>query len=121
MIDNYENAMQLMESMQQQLPIPAYPSKGLAEIMQQKGMILSKDSRMTIQSVHYMGDEGGIGVELAYGDDQKAVFIVSLTHCLVPKSHPLARKITLYQEKRRKKLKKANQPAGKRQFRPGRK
>ncbi len=63
---------------------------------------LSKKNYVKIESVLYMGEEGGIGCSISMPDH--TVLVISLTHLKIKESHPLARDISVYQKNRVKKL-----------------
>ena len=55
--------------------------------------------RVEIESVHYLGDEGGIACGLKKPDSKEAV-VVSLTHLRVEGGHRMSQEIRAYQIKR---------------------
>jgi len=102
MIDNYAETMALIERMKQQLPIPALPTRATVRNMRHNKIKLSKKTYAKIESVLYMGDEGGIGCSISMPDN--TVLVISLTHLKIKESHPLAKDIAVYQKNRIKKL-----------------
>lgn len=107
MIDNYAKAMELLEKMKAQLPIPARPTRTFIQAMRDSGMQIGSGQELLIEDVLYMGDEGGIGcaIQLPAKD---TVTITSLTHIRAKANHPLAQEIRAYQLERTKKLAQIN-------------
>jgi hypothetical protein len=64
---------------------------------------LKRQRQLTIKSVLYLGDEGGIMCDITPERSKEAV-ICSLTHIQIPADHPLAAKILAYQQARTQKL-----------------
>jgi len=62
MIDNPAAVAQLMELMQAQLRIAAFPSKGVVRALRRGGVTASVDHALAIRRVFYLGDEGGISM-----------------------------------------------------------
>lgn len=106
MIDNYEQATELVQKMEMHLPIPARATKALLNFLRNKDIQLPNDGEVLIEKVFYMGDEGGIacGLERPTGHKQDKALVVSLTHLHIKSSHPLAKEIAAYQKQRTKKL-----------------
>ena len=59
---------------------------------------------LTIKSVIYLGDEGGIGCDLGQIQSKDEVLVCSLTHLSINSRHPLAKEIKAYQRERKNKL-----------------
>jgi len=55
MVDDYQQAMALMEKMKACLPIDAYPGKGFIYTMKQQGININKKKRLKIEDVHLPG------------------------------------------------------------------
>ena len=53
MIDNYQQALSLMEKMRLELPFTVYPDQGLLKIAEEKGDILSPNQPMDVRQVVY--------------------------------------------------------------------
>lgn len=108
MIDNIKQTMALMTKMQVAVPIEAFASKALLEVLQeQSDKIVPRDCRVT--EVRYMNDEGGISCHLDFAsDDMNNVYVVSITHLRFDRRHPLTREIEAYCKHRIKRLKKIN-------------
>lgn len=104
MIDNYEKAMELVETMNEHLPIPARPTTELIQAIEDTESKLTKGQDLQIDSVFYMGDEGGICCSISMPKDSKSVLVTSITHLRIKASHLLAREIRSYQKKRIKTL-----------------
>jgi hypothetical protein len=104
MIDNYAEAMELMRKMEAQLPIPVHLNKMTIKTLREKGIKISSNQIVPVNSLVYLGDEGGIGCEVQIPGDEKNVVIVSLTHVRVIPDQPLTKDIWAYQLERSKKL-----------------
>jgi hypothetical protein len=104
MIDNYAEAMALIEKMKAHLPITVYAGTVLVQTLRRGGEKITPKQELTIQDVLYLGDEGGIGCAIELPGEQKSVTIVSLTHLRIPPDHALAAEIQAYQLARNKKL-----------------
>ena len=100
MIDNPGTVARLMEQMQDQLPIPAFPTMEIVRTLRRGGVKVSVDRGLSIKRVFYLGDEGGIACDVTPSRDAKEVFVVSLTHLRIAPSHPLFRPILAYQRER---------------------
>jgi hypothetical protein len=107
MIDNYAQAMELLEKMKAQLPIPARPTRAFMQAMRDNRMPIRSGQELLIESVLYLGDEGGIGCAIQL-PEKGTVTITSLTHILVEADHPLAQEIHAYQTERTSKLAQGN-------------
>jgi hypothetical protein len=104
MIDDYAKAMELIQKMEASLPIPARPTGGFIRTMKAQGIKIARDQGLTIKSVLYMGDEGGISCDVTPPGMEKTPIICSLTHIRVRPSHPLAKEIRAYQRERKRRL-----------------
>ena len=107
MIDNYAQAMELLDKMKAQLPIPARPTRAFRQSMRDNGMSIRAGQELLIESVLYLGDEGGIGCAIQL-PEKGTVTITSLTHIHVEANHPLAQEIHAYQAERTRKLANVN-------------
>ena len=92
--------MELVENMKAHLPIPARPTKELIQAMEDNENKLALGQELQIDSVLYMGDEGGIGCSISMPKDSKTALVTSITHLRIKANHPLAREIGSYQKKR---------------------
>lgn len=108
MIDDYTQAMELVEKMKAHLPITARPTKAFIHAMRQKGVKVKPGQALQIDDVLYMGDEGGIGCAVLLPGKQKSVTVASLTHLRVKAGHALADEIRVYQIERTQKLAQTN-------------
>ena len=104
MIDNYDEAMELVRKMEAALPIPARPSKMLVQGMRERGEKIKLKRNVQIEKVFYLGDEGGIMCGVKLPEQAETAVVVSLTHIRVKFNHPLVREIRAYQLERTKKL-----------------
>jgi hypothetical protein len=103
MIDDYAQVQELMRKMEAQLPIPARPTSAFVRGMREQGISMTPNQELTIKSLVYLGDEGGIMCDVTLpGSD--TVTLTSLTHIRIKSSHPLAEEIRAYQMARTRKL-----------------
>jgi len=108
MIDDYATAMELVRKMKAHLPIPARPTKTFIRAMRDSEIKVRSGQDLQIESVLYIGDEGGISCAIQLPGVEGAVTLASLTHIRVPSGHPLFREIRAYQIERTRKLAQAN-------------
>ncbi len=108
MIDDYTEAIELVEKMKAQLPITARPTKAFIQTMRQNRIKVKSGQDLQIDDVLYMGDEGGIGCAVLLAGNEKSVTVTSLTQLRVKTNHPLAQEIRAYQVKRTQKLAQTN-------------
>jgi len=104
MIDDYQAAMALINSMKHCLPMPAYPSKEFVSLLKQRKIKINTNQRLNIIDVHYFGDEGGISCALRFPFKTEEQYVISLTHLRPMPKHPLAKEIRRYQLHRLRKL-----------------
>ncbi len=104
MIDDYAKAMELVRKMEAYLPIPARPTRTFLQAMHDRNIKVRSGQKLQIESVLYMGDEGGIGCAVQLPALEGTVTVASLTHIRVPSSHPLFKEIRAYQIERTNKL-----------------
>ncbi len=94
--------MNLIKEMEKNLPIPAYPSKGLCKTLRKQGIKVNPDTELTITEVFDSGDAGGIVCTIL--KEKGNVFIASLTHLKIKSDHLLHDKIVAYQKQRIKSI-----------------
>ena len=99
MIDNPVEVKHLMRKMEEQLPIPARATSVLVRFLRGRGIQLPASRRVEIESVHDLGDEGGIACGLKRPGAEEAV-IISLTHLRPEGGHPIAQDVRAYQIRR---------------------
>lgn len=104
MIDNYEQAIDLMERMRDYLPIQTKITPESAQMLRKQGSYFSRDHIFTIKEVYYAGDEGGILCVIQSGDDEEIKHFFSLTHLRIQEDHFLTEEIKNYQRKRAMRL-----------------
>jgi hypothetical protein len=104
MIDDYEQAMELLREMEEQLPIQALPTATMVRALRDQGQRISRDRKLSIQSVFYAGDEAGIVCALEALEGIKIALVISVTHLQIDLRHPLAKKIRAYQQERKRRL-----------------
>lgn len=104
MIDNPETVASLLEQMENQLPIPALPTKDVVRTLRRRGVHASTDRPLSVNRVFYAGDEAGIVCDVTPSRAAKEVLIVSLTHLRIAPKHPLFIAIVAYQRERVRRL-----------------
>jgi hypothetical protein len=104
MIDDYQEAMELVNKMRNYLPIPDYPSKEFISLLKQKNVKIKTEQLLEIVDVYYFGDEGGISCVLSFPFRTEEKYVVSLTHLRPMLNHPIARDIRRYQIHRMRNL-----------------
>ncbi len=104
MIDNPGTVARLLEQMEDQLPISAFPTKDVVRILRRRGVKASVDRALSIKRVFYAGDEAGIVCDVTPSQAAKEVLIVSLTHLRIDPLHPLCPAIVAYQRERVRRL-----------------
>lgn len=113
MIDDLLRVSALLGAMDKALPLHAVPTPELAAVMRKErpGRDLPRQWRIT--AVSYAGDPGGIMCALDDGTGADDAFVVSITHLVFDRRVPMAREIAVYQNRRRKRLRRigaAEQP-----------
>ena len=98
----------MIEEMEKYLPIPAYSSRELCQFLQKQGKKIDTNTELKITKVFDSGDAGGIVCSII--EENKQVFIVSLTHLRIKPGHPLSGKISAYQKKRIKRISRSRRP-----------
>jgi len=104
MIDDYEQAMELLHKMEAQLPILARPTATMVRALRDQGQRISRDRELSIQSVFYAGDEAGIVCALEPLEGIEVALVISVTHLKIDLRHPLAQEIRAYQRERKRRL-----------------
>lgn len=103
MIDNPATVATLLKQLEDQLPIPAFPTKEVVRILRRGGLKASVDRALSITRAFYAGDEGGICCDVTPSRASE-VFIVSLTHLCFAPHHPLFPAVVAYQRERVRRL-----------------
>ena len=104
MIDDYQEAMRLVDAMKKCLPIPVYPAKSFIQYLKQENIKIKADQRLEITDVQYMGDLGGISCGVKFPFKIEKDYLISLTHLVPTTNHPLRNDIRTYQINRVKNL-----------------
>ncbi|WP_016949543.1 hypothetical protein [Anabaena sp. PCC 7108] len=108
-VDNYLEAKALTEKLKASLPIKVKAEKELLKMLKKRGDIINPEKEFEIDWVDYSGDEGGIMCRLVSKndnpkDEDKAQYVVSITHLKIDPDHPHAEEIATYQRERNRKL-----------------
>ncbi|AFZ57015.1 hypothetical protein H6G54_28310 [Anabaena cylindrica FACHB-243] len=108
-VDNYREATALTKKLEASLPIKAKAAKELLKMLKTRGDIINPDKEFEIDWVAYSGDEGGIMCRLVSKndnpeDEDKAQYVVSITHLKIDPDHPHAEEIVTYQRERNRQL-----------------
>ena len=99
MIDDEKDVYELIEALNEHLPMRAYATPPLVKAVRQEGVDIKVNDAVEIDSVLYLGDEGGIaGTTRLWGG--KTVVVTSLTHLRIDRDHPLSERIQAYQLRR---------------------
>lgn len=107
-IDDYGQAIALKNKLEAALPFRVRPGKQLLKAMRDEP--ISTTTWLEVDTVLYLGDEGGIMLNLIpSGDSSKAVYSTSLTHVMFDPEHELAAAVQAYQRARTRKLMLQNQ------------
>jgi hypothetical protein len=106
-IDNFKEAQALTAQVEKTLPFQVRPGKEFLKMMRDRGESVTDKTDITVSSVVYTGDMGGINctLESYSGGTLKEVFVVSITHLVIDPKHPLAKEVNAYQQKRIRGLK----------------
>lgn len=113
-VDNFGEAMKLIEKMEKHLPILVRPSSALVKSLRKQGVHVDRNKPLEIHRVFYMGNEAGIACDITpKGREQNAV-ICSLTQLEVMGTDALAEEMKAYQQERIRNLARypGNQPMG---------
>ncbi len=107
-IDDYGQAIALKEKLEAALPFRVRPGKQLMKAIEDKS--ITPMTWLEVDMVMYLGDEGGIMLNLLpSGDKTKAVYSTSLTHVVFDSEHELVGEVREYQRQRTRKLMLQNQ------------
>ena len=110
-IDNPAQVEHLIAKLRAALPLSATVSPSMLAQLQEQVPDLALPPRCQITWIHYAGDEGGIVCKLDFGtEDDRAVFVVSITYLTFDRRLPLAREIAAYQKHRVKRLRRGSPP-----------
>jgi hypothetical protein len=90
--------MKLIDEMERYLTIPVYPTKELLQLLHKQGKDIGMDTELSITKVFDSGDIGGIVCTVL--EENREVFVVSLTHLQIKPTHPLCDKKVDYQKRR---------------------
>jgi hypothetical protein len=104
MIDDYQEAMKLVDAMKNCLPILVYPAKSFIQYLKQENIKIKSDQRLEITDVLYMEDLGGITCSLKLPFKTEKAYLISITHLVPMANHPLRNDIRTYQINRVKNL-----------------
>jgi len=103
MIDDEQDVYELIKAMNEHLPMWAYATPPLVNAVRREGAEIKANDAVEIDSVLYLGDEGGIGCAIGQWGG-KIVVVTSLTHLRIDRDHPLAERIQVYQLRRSQQL-----------------
>jgi hypothetical protein len=103
MIDDEKEVYELIAALNEHLPMRAYATPRLVQAVRQGGTDINVNDTVKIDSVLYLGDEGGIACAIGLWGG-KTVVVTSLTHLRMDRNHPLAERIQVYQLRRSQRL-----------------
>lgn len=106
-IDDYGQAIALKERLEAALPFRIRPGKQLMKAIKDKS--ITPATWLEVDMVMYLGDEGGIMLNLQLGENGEVVYATSLTHVVFDPEHELASEVKEYQRQRTRKLMLQNQ------------
>jgi hypothetical protein len=101
MIDDEREVHELIEALKEHLPMRAYATSPLVKALQE-GVDIKMNEAVEIDSVLYLGDEGGISCAIGMWGGNGVV--TSITHLRFDRDHPLAERIEAYQLRRSQQL-----------------
>ena len=99
MIDNEKEAYELIGALNERLPMRAYATPRLVKAVRPQGADIKVNDAVKIDSVLYLGDEGGVACSIGLPGG-KTVVVTSITHLRIDSDHPLAGRIKAYQLRR---------------------
>ncbi len=99
MIDNEREVHELIEALNQNLPMRAYATPPLVKALCGQRTDIEVNDAVKIDSVLYLGDEGGIACSIGL-QGGKTVVVASITHLRIGDDHSLATRIQAYQTRR---------------------
>ena len=103
MIDDEQGVYELIKAINEHLPMRAYATPPLVKAVRREGAEIQVNDAVEIDSVMYLGDEGGIGCAIGQWGG-KTIVVTSLTHLRIDRDHPLAERIQAYQLRRSQQL-----------------
>lgn len=106
-IDDYGQAIALKHKLEAALPFRVRPGKQLMKMIEEKWV--TPETWLEVDMVMYLGDEGGIMLNLLPEGEGKAVYSTSLTHVVFDPEYELAAEVREYQRQRTRKLMLQNQ------------
>lgn len=110
-IDDQKQAKALMKKMEAQLPISVRATDELVRTMKPHDLELKRGQELSIKSLFYMGDMGGITCDVTPPGANSAV-LCSLTQVKIDPDHPLAEEIQAYQRARKKGITRSRRRSG---------
>lgn len=99
MMESEREAHELIAALNQHLPLRAYATPPLVEAVRGHGADIKVNDPVTIESVLYLGDQGGVGCSIGVLGG-KVIVVTSITQLRVNNDHPLATRILAYQVRR---------------------
>jgi hypothetical protein len=85
MIDNEKEAYELIEALNEHLPMRAYATPPLVQAVRRQGADIKVNDAVKIDSVLYLGDEGGVACSIGLPGG-KTVVVTSITHLRIDSS-----------------------------------
>lgn len=103
-VDNVDEALKLIEKMNEHLPIIVRPTSALVKNLRKQGVNVDRYKPLEIHSVLYMGNEAGISCDITPKGKETTPVICSLTQLEVMGTDSLAGEMRAYQQERIKNL-----------------
>jgi hypothetical protein len=117
-IDNFLEAQDLCDRLEETLPFRVRAGFQLRNMMKENGIEVDEEKWFVVDSILYTGDMGGISCNLITEGEKP--FICSITHMKIDPEHPLAAEVKDYQQQRIESLKRSER-GGQRKPKAGRK
>ncbi|MFZ9740120.1 MAG: hypothetical protein ACO3EZ_19220 [Prochlorotrichaceae cyanobacterium] len=100
-IDNYEEAIELVEALKATLPFEVYPEKRSIKKLKEQDISIEADEKLQVIDIVYTGDMGGILFRM---ETPTSPLLMSVTHVIMLSDHPLCERVEDYQNSRTRKL-----------------
>jgi hypothetical protein len=109
MIDNQDQVERLLRKLNEALPLPARATRALIASLRERNSATRVTLDCEVAKVVYMGDEGGVTCQVTFDrEEEKEVFLVSITHLAFDRRLSIAHEIAAYQKHRIKRILRAN-------------
>jgi hypothetical protein len=104
-IDNQNQVERLLRKLTEVMPLSAFASPALMATLRGRSSTAKIALDCKITKVIYAGDEGGVMCQVIFDEEEnKEVFLVSITQLTFDRRLPVAREIAAYQKHRIKNI-----------------